>query len=916
MTIFSPMNKWVGRAFLVAVLIAPIGAQSAPLELAFRPPEIPPRAVCTPRPSDAETIAFWSNWDGKPFAGMSSAIVKRDIKRLQHIDAKAWIGTIEQMIALLAERDTRFSGQNAVLAQIQALQAVGQFERIRKLQLVPQLAENANEASPRIQNALAELFRDGVGINRDLARADALLVQAGYSGNADALLTLSKRALDGEPVAGWDVPTELAVTMAFGSLVGELNATICDRTARIAREYRNGGIVQRDPQLAHDWYRFTADLGDANAAWKVVEYHMQAEELARDNQILLTYLQQAAEAKLPFAQIELGRIYESGTLLPRDLDKALSLFRQAASTNFRSGLTRLALFLEDHADAYPHLEAERVAALRSLADRDDAPGWVFTRLAAQVRDGKGRWAGLSEIVSHLEKASALNDMEGKSRLALALLANRQSPQGFERAADLLAQVVSVHGGVTPSKQLYNAYMCQSKSSPRVVEANYWRNIEAATDTANIALTGRELVDLVKFRDAKSLAILQSQALYGRPSSLASWIKFIELSDDHADELEQFWQDFSDQFPLVLTALAKLERDLAITPKDRQATIELFQKEYEKSGAAAAVSFVQASISDPTAHGSLDILELLDEAAKQGMGDAMRLMAQVTDDQSGAVSVYATYAKQIAINGDFSALLFALPYVRPPEQEDYFHRAIGIMRCDYQSAMALVRAAHSVGNDAKVEQWLTIASHLVGGTTWAMVDLAQAKLEFLGEEASHEVLVLLRSAADAGDRAAQIDLFELVMMPGSEAYDPKLAVGMVQRAVEAQDYTQLAAYLARYRRGHSQFKAHFETALDVPKIYQVAAQAGDVPSMRSFGIYLRESAKDSIELAQATEWLNKAAAGGDATAMAEYGLALAFGLGTDANLPEAKIWLTKAAEGGNKRAIQIMTLLALSSQEKL
>lgn len=908
--------RQVGVALCTAFLVSPLQLQAAPLELAFRPPDIAPQVVCTPRPSDADTIAFWQNWDGKPFAGMSSATVKRDIKRLQHIDAKAWVPTIEQMINLLVERDKRFAGKNALLTHIQALQAAGQFERIRSLQLVPRLAENSEKASPRIQNALSDLFRDGIGVDRDIALADRLLVQAGYSGNADALLTLSKRALEGEPVAGWDVPTELAVTMAFGSLVGELNATICDRTARIAREYRNGGIVQQDPKLAHDWYRFTADLGDANAAWKVVEYHMQAEEFAKDNATLLKYLQQAADAQLPFAQIELGRIYESGALLPLDLDKALELFRQAASSNFRSGLTRLALFLEDHADRYQHLQDERVAALRQLADRDDAPGWVFTRLAAQARADKGHWRALPEMITYLEKASALDDMEGKSRLALALLANRQSPQDFERATDLLAQVVSVHGGVTPSKQLYNAYMCQSKTSPRVAEAHYWKNVEAATDTANIALTGREIVDLAKSQDAKSLAVLQSQALYGRPSSLASWLKFIELADYGDAPLEPFWRQYADRFPLVLTALAKLERELATTSADHQTSVVLFEREYEKSGAAAAVSFVQASLNDPVDQGVSDILPLLQEAAELGLGDAMHLIAQLTQDQGGAVAVYAKYAKQIASNGDFNALLFALPHVRPAEREDYFHRAIGIMRCDYQSAMTLARAAHAAGMTDKVNQWLGIASHLVGDTTWAMVDLAEAKLAFLGEDASQEVLVLLRSAADAGDYSAQIDLFELVTVPGSSAYDPLHAVAMVQQAIDTQDYSQLAAYLARYRRGHPQFKAQFETALDVPTIYQVAAQAGDVPSMRSFGIYLRESAQDASGLAQATEWLNKAAVGGDATAMAEYGLALAFGLGTEANLPEAKTWLTKAADRGHKRAKDIMTLLTLSRQEKL
>ncbi|WP_422049404.1 hypothetical protein [Shimia sp.] len=898
----------------LAALCCPVEINAEPLKLEFRPPEIAPQNVCVSRSSDQDTIAFWEDWGGQSFAGMKTALVKRDIKRLQHIDAKRWLPTIEKVILLLEELDPSYAGKNALLARIQAMQAAGEYDRIRNLQLVQQLASAANEASPRIQNALASFYRSGIGVERDVALADQLLISAGYAGNADALLALAKRDLSGNPVAGWDVPNELSVTMAFGALVGELNTTICDRTARIAREFRNGEVVAPNAELAREWFRFSADLGDANAAWKLVEYHMQSEEFDKDNDVLLRYLRQAADAGLPFAQIELGRLYEQGALVEQDLDQSLALFRAAAQSNQRPGLTRLGLFIEEHEEVYPHLVEEKIETFNKLATLPDAPGWVFTRLAAHAQLSQGRWVGIDAALPLLERAAELGDMEGTARLAQLLLAKDRSAVSFERAVNLLSRVVSLHGGVTPSKQLHAAFMCQAADSPRLVEASYWGDIEAATDTANVELSGAEIVSLVSSQDPSTVAVLQSQALYGRPSSLASWIKFLDLDPNADAELRHFWEVYSGQFNFVLEALAKLELELAASPDDRVAAFNLLRREFQKSGAEAAVTLARALLEDNSGEVNDEITEILRVSARLGIGDAIQLLASLRSQNGTPHDVYLEYKELIERDGDFDALLFAVPFLEMPDRIRYMDRAVSLIQCDYKNAMKLAHVAFLNGMEDLGMQWLDISAHLTGENAWAYRDLAEAKLAYEGSPAAVHAKELFELAIAAGDASAKHKLFDLMIDPDAETFAPERAALMIEQALETEDHETLSAYLGRYRRADGQVKSVLEARLDLPQIQRVAAETGDIFAMRSYGVYLRETAEGASDLSASTLWLKRAAEGGDVTAMADYGQALAFGIGTEPDLGAAKQWLAAAAEQGNQKAGEIIRLVALSAGE--
>lgn len=912
--VFSPRALTVCAALWASVTPFAVHAQEASanaLALEFAPPVIDPVQVCVAREPDIDTTAKWQEWDGLRLPSVDHTLIKRDMNRLIQIDPDYWGTTIQLIIDRLEEADPSYAGQNAQLARINALVAAGAYAELSDRQLVAQLAEDTSNHSARVKNALAEFYRDGIGVPRDIARANALLLEAGFAGNADALLALTKMELDGEGVEGWDLDPSLAVTMAFGSLVGELDASICDRVSRIAREYHNGEIVQHSTQLAHDWFRFAADLGDSNAAWKVVEYHLLAENFTKDNDLLLQYLTQASDDGLPYAQVALGEIYETGSLVEQDLDETLALYRAAATSGQRAGLTRLTLFLEKYPEQFGDVENERVNALRALAEVEGAPGWVFTRLAKGIYATEGRWAGQDEAIAYLERAADLGDMDAMIDLAEALVSRRSGTDDFERAVDLLTYSVSTLGGVSPSSSLYGMFMCQATDSPRIAEANHWFSTENATDTANLTLAADELLQLDPDEDALTVASLQSHALYGRPRALANYLKFLESSPDSDPVLLAFWQDYADRYSSVLEALAELEFELAANPTQRLVAIDLLRRQYQRSGSEAALALAEAMLdyeANDEDFNANEVRALLEQPASGGEGAAMHLLASLAGGESANQHIYEQYAQVIDANGDFDALLFAAPFVDKETQDIYLSRAAGIIQCDYKNTMSMAQIHLDIGNQDSAMHWIGIAEHLLEDSTWARADLAEMKLALHGTEAAEEALALFQAAFELGDANASRGIVDLSLDEDATTYDPTRAAQMISYALEQDDRVNLARFLSRYRRADEAAQATIDGFLDMPAVFEISAQSGDVYSMRAYAMHLRDNAGNADDLIQSTEWLARAAEGGDTTAMAEYGYSLAFGIGAEADLPAALGWLEQAAENGSTKAAAITALL--------
>lgn len=902
---------WI--AALVFGVVTPTFGLAQNLVLDFAPPDVDVTPVCAARMSDVDLMAEWGAWDGKSLPDRDVGVINRDMRRLAEIDPMAWDPTIQRVITLLPGVSPGFTANHATLARIEQMIALGSLQELRSGGLVQQLLDRGEENSPRMLFVLSGFLSEGIGIERDTARGNDLLMAAGYAGNADALLALSHLAVQGRAPKGWDLDPKLAVTIAFGALVGQMDPLICDRIARIAREYANGEVVQRDHDLAVRWYRFAADLGDPIAAWRVAEYEIQSELVTKDNDVLLTYLALAAEGGLPYAQVALGRIYENGALVPRDLQRAQALYEASAAGGDRAGLIRLSGFLETQMQADPAQAQAFHATLDRLAALPDAPPWVFAKRAAHILDIDGRWAGQPAARVLLERGARIDDPAAILMLAQMDFGAAKDTPAFYAAVDRLIHAVVTLGEVAPTEDLQAAFICKAPEAPLLDEAKYWAGVEAAIGSSSLQLTDAALAELAENPDPLAMAALQTQALYGRATPLANLLAVMERDGSPASEVA-FWTAYADRFANVGTARAALALDAATTPDARSAALDSFRAAVAAGESGAPLKLAKALIQDGTDAAKAEATDLLRPLAEKGGGEAMALLAMADPATFPTkADIFRTYAAQIEARGDFWAILLAMPFLPDQASRDaYQARAITAMQCAFPEAIALATLAGGQGDVTETRRWLGIATHLAGQDTWQLVQLGDSYRSLLGPEGEPVARALYVQAYGLGSRTAVLRLLRIHGDPAAADYDQAQVVGLYLDLVARSDPGQITAVLDELSRKKTGLRQAIEARLDLDRLYADAAKAGNPAAMREHSRRLRAVAVSADDLAAATRWLVMASESGDVPAMVMLAQAYSVGVGVSPSIENARAWLERAAASGDPTAIDMVKFFTLDT----
>lgn len=906
----SAASLFAAIAFLV---VQPLGLHAQALPLDFEPPEMAVAPVCVARSFDADLVAEWRAWDGVALPDRDIGLINRDMRRLAEIDPASWNVTIEKVITLLPGVSPSFTQDHVTLARIEQLIALGRLQQLRSEGLVQKLIDRGDENSPRMLNALAGFLNEGVGVDQDTKRGAEFLMAAGYGGNADALLTLSRLAVAGRAPDGWDINPQLAVTMAFGSLVGQIDPLICDRIARIAREFSNGEVVKVDHDLAVRWYRFAADLGDPIAAWRVAEYQLQSELVTKDNDVLITYLTKAAEGNLPYAQVALGRVYETGSLIPVDLAKAQVLYEAAAKDGDRAGLIRLSGFLEAQLQSRPELKAAFLDTLDRLGRVSDPPGWVYAKQAAQIMAVEGRWTGQAAARALLEKGAAKNDPAAIVMLAQIEFGAARTDSDFYGTVDHLINAVTTLGEAAPTADLQAAFMCKAPNAPLLDEAAYWAAVEAAIGSSSVQLSGQALSQLAQDPDPLTMAALQTQALYGRATPLANLLAVLDSNGSPASEVA-FWTAYAERFANVASARAALALEQAANPTDRVAALDAFRAAIAAGDTGAPLKLAEALLADGTEAARAESGALLTSLAQDGNGEAMALLPEadpVTYPTTRAV--FDAFAGRIDERGDYMALILAMPFLTDEaDRNTYQTRAITAMQCTFPEAVAFAAAMGGEGNLDEARRWLTIAAHLAGQNTWQIVQLADSYRTLPDSEGDAIALAYYEQAYALGNRTAVQRLLRIYGNQAEEGYDAARVVALFTDLVAFSDADEIPAVLDELAREDATVRLAVEATLNLDELYAKAAEAGNLAAMREHARRLQASAVTRDDLVVSTGWLIRAAEGGDAAAMIMLSQAFSMGVGVAASLENAQGWLRKAAEAGDPTAIEMVKLFAVNA----
>lgn len=886
------------------------------LTLSFLPPDLPPANVCNADPEERapEEVQEGAAADAAqaPAPAPENAAfldyLKRDIRDLTQEDADRWFDFIMVLINRRAELDPDFAGIEEAFARIDLHVAAGRLDALRSLSAVEGLARRADDLTNGQRVRLARFYWAGIGVAADRALAETLITTAAFAGNADALMEVLRLQVAGESVETWDFPPEETATLAFGGMVGQLNRGLCDRAERMAREYVDGEFLTPNPDLAYAWRKFAADMGGAEAAWRVVEYHLSATAAEKDNATLLRYLRLAVRNGYAIEPGTVEEIVASGAATEAEIRKTLGHnYNRIGSARRRTAVPYLDLEA-GLTGAFSAAENDYLRYLREIAALPGAPASVLTRLAKELLLRQGRWAAEAEATALLERAAARDDPDAITLLAEILLRDRDAAAKTNRAENLLIDAVSRLGAADAMNALDALYRCKLPAAPMLAEARFWADGYRAADIAPVGVSPTDLAKFDPAMEPEAIAKMQSLALRGHGSSTADLLQFLQADPATSDAALRFWALRVSRSDQALEEYVKQEFEHALTRGERYGAIELFRRAYLDIGPSIsldlAVALVKHAGRDPEV--AAEIEALLTLSAARGEGAAIRLLQRLTGADGEAV--YRTYADAIETRGDFLALMYAAPYVPDDRFDDYMGRAISVMNCSTKDVAELADAYAARDRPEEAHHWLRVGLAMERGHVLSKLGLSDQQLSDFRRGKPAPIAV----AGD--DPAALRRLFLTAADPDDPAYDPEAAAGHLETVLAEGGPAERGWALAQYRRAGLSVRTAIAARIDIRAIAADAAEAGDSAAQFELGMLLRAEASGAADLEASAGWLLRAAEAGHSAAMVEYAFALGFGLGLPADPKLAVIWLREAESLGNSRARDLTTLLTAMATE--
>lgn len=901
---------------ITALVLTPVAGfgQSGPITLDFLPPSIAPRDVCNILPELEGAEIPTLEGDDEELKDIDRVrFLRRDIRTHMAEDPIGFFEFIDALLVRRADIDEKFSEIDATFARIDLMLRAGREDTLREAGLIDGLRDAVPDMTSGQRVQLARLYTDGIGVTPDLAFAQVLLREAAYGGNALALLEIAQLENQGTLVEGWDAPLDLTITMAFGGILGTLDTGVCRRAERIAQEYINGDIVAANPALALAWFRFAADMGGADASWRLVEHHLNADAAEKDNVELRRYLEQAVRLGVSVDEGTAAKLVSSGAIDEPDLQTILGFNHSQDARRTSAAIAPLLELVVNIDELEPDEDGLYLQYLREIVQMPEAPGRVYDRLAGEIMIRKGRWAGEAEAMALLEQAVARGDGNAQHRLAQMLMRYRDEPAQVARAESLLMEVVSRHGMAQGMRSLDWLYRCQVNDAPRLTQADQWQAAYFASGHASVSISANDLLALSPDRSPEAIAKIQSLALDGRIQMVASQAQRMQANPLAAAATLRYWAQVVNRSDQTLEAFAELEFELATTPAERDLAIEIFRRIYLNNGVTTAldlaIALVEYNARDPQVADEIE--HLLTMAGNRGEGGAIRLLSRLQADVRSEAEVYAQFADAIEARGDFLAMMFAIPHIAPTQVDDYIDRAVSLMNCGTKDADELGDAYAIRGDGALSHHWREVGLHFDGGHVLSKLRLSNRQVRWFDDGAAPDPVARALTDLAAGDPAARMRLVNLTADANLPTYDIEAAVTHVLAAVNGEDAADITNIARIYRSTSEELRAALDGKIDLNQILKTTAQSGDMDAAHALGLRLRDNAEGADDLTQSLEWLEAAAARGHRDAMYQVGYALGFGLGRPADLVGAVEWLNQAAGLGHSEAERLAKTLRIA-----
>lgn len=247
------------------------------------------------------------------------------------------------------------------------------YQRAEFATAARELADGAQKKDPRAMYLLADMYREGKGVDMDYSRAVALMKEAVALGFAPAALDLA-RAYGG----GWgglqQDPAEAVRLITFAAERGMAQAQYV-----LANVLLEGKQVPQDNAAGIAWLRRAAEAGHAEAQHLLYLQLFIGQRVQRDLPDAMTWLQRSAKAGHVPALVDLGLAYFNGHGVVKNETEAAKWLRAAADKGHPEALGRLG-WMHYGGRGVPRDTGESVKLLRRAADAGDPFGQYYLGL--------------------------------------------------------------------------------------------------------------------------------------------------------------------------------------------------------------------------------------------------------------------------------------------------------------------------------------------------------------------------------------------------------------------------------------------------------------------------------------------------------------------------------------------------------
>ncbi len=249
----------------------------------------------------------------------------------------------------------------------------------------------AELGDPSAYGGLAEIYRLGLGVPVDHARAAAAVRTGAMQGAAPMRMMMGLYYRE-----GWGVPqsfNEARRWMEIAAMSGFSSALTA-----LGDMYRRGQGVEEDFARSVSYYEKAAALGSSDAMNNIGMAYMRGQGVPEDTRQGILWLSRASDEGNPYAAFHLGRAFLTGWGVERNPDQAVAYFRLSAQRNYLG--------------AYTYLGDTLAADTASLAEA--YANYIIAREAAVLKDTIETIKEHNEIVAKIDEISARMTAEQKA----------------------------------------------------------------------------------------------------------------------------------------------------------------------------------------------------------------------------------------------------------------------------------------------------------------------------------------------------------------------------------------------------------------------------------------------------------------------------------------------------------------------